>query len=72
MIADSSMPSHRDKKDLRKNLSARSSKSPVVINLPESTKGPADLMQLPAPEDLEKLCRDEILKMVEECKYINK
>jgi hypothetical protein len=38
--------------DLKKTLSARSSKPPVIV-LAENTKGPAEMIQLPAAAELE-------------------
>ncbi len=56
--------------DLRKTLTARSSKSPLIV-LAENTQGPANLILLPPKEKLDVICPDEIYQLVGECKYIN-
>ena len=38
--------------------------------LAENTQGPANLISLPQPEELDVICPDEIFRMVNECKYI--
>ena len=58
----------QEEDDLRKTLSARRSKSPLNLTLPENTKGPADLISLPEKEKLEVICPDEIFRMVNESK----
>ena len=54
--------------DQRKTLSARRSKSPLNLTLPENTKGPANLISLPDKEELDVICPDEIFRMVNERK----
>jgi hypothetical protein len=36
--------------------------------LAENTQGPANLIRLPQPEELDVICPDEISRMVNECK----
>ena len=57
----------QEENDLRKTLTSRSSKSPLIV-LAESTQGPANLISLPPLDKLDTICTEEIYKMVGECK----
>ena len=65
--ATSSQPPMLEENDLRKTLTARSSKSPLIV-LADNTQGPANLISLPPKEKLDTICPDEIYQMVGECK----
>ena len=65
---DSTQPPMHEEDDLRKTLTARRSKSPLNLTLPENTRGPANLISLPEKDKLEVICPDEIFRMVNERK----
>jgi len=65
--ADSSHPPMLEENDLRKTLTARRSKSPLIV-LAENTQGPANLIRLPPKDKLDTICPDEIYQLVGECK----